>query len=59
MCAQCMAGAATALTAATGIRAWLAARGFAWLTPPRMRAVTIALLVAGVVGSSLGLSGAA
>jgi hypothetical protein len=59
MCAQCMMGATTALTAATGLRAWLAARGFAWLTPRRMRAVTIGLLVVGAVGSSVALSGTA
>ena len=57
MCAQCMIGASTALTGAAGMRAWLATRGFAWLTPGGMRAVTIALLAAGVVGSSVGLSG--
>jgi hypothetical protein len=59
MCVQCMMGATTALTGAAGIRAWLAARGFAWLTPRRMRAVTISLLVVGAVGASAGLSGGA
>ena len=57
MCVQCMMGATTALTGAAGIRAWVAARGLAWMTPRRMRAVTIALLALGVVGSSVGLSG--
>jgi len=57
MCAQCMMGATVALTGAAGMRAWLATRAFAWLTPRRMRAATIAMLALGVVGSSVGLSG--
>jgi hypothetical protein len=58
MCTQCMMGATTALTGAVGMRAWIAAKGGAWLTPRRLRALTIALLAAGVVGSSAGISGA-
>jgi hypothetical protein len=57
MCAQCMIGATTALTGAAGLRAVLAAKGAAWLTPRRLRAATILLLTAGVIGSSVGLSG--
>jgi hypothetical protein len=52
MCAQCMAGAATAGAAATGLRAWLATRSGAWL-PPRLRRV----LLTGTL--ALGLAGAA
>ena len=59
MCVHFMMGATTALTAATGLRARLAARGFAWLTSGRMRVLTIGLLVAGAAGSSVGLSGTA
>jgi hypothetical protein len=51
-------GAVTAVAGASGIRAWLAAKAFSWLTPKRMRAATISLGVAALVGSSLGLSGA-
>jgi hypothetical protein len=58
MCAQCMMGAATAAAGATGMRAWLAARGFAWMTPARMRAVTIALIAIALVAASVGLAGA-
>jgi hypothetical protein len=57
MCAQCMMGASTALTAPPGCAAWLASRAYEWLTLCRMRTATIALLVAGVVGSAVGLSG--
>ena len=51
-------GAVTAVAGASGIRAWLATKAFSWLTPGRMRAATISLGVAALVGSSLGLSGA-
>ncbi len=58
VCTQCSMGAVTALAGATGIRIWLRAKAFSWMTPGRMRAATISLLVAGVVGSSVGISGA-
>ena len=56
MCVQCMATASVAVGSASGLRAWIAARHFAWLTPRRMKAITITLLVAAVIVSSLGLS---
>jgi hypothetical protein len=59
MCAQCMMGAATAAAGATGMRAWLAARGFSWMTPARMRAITIALIAIALVAASVGLSATA
>jgi hypothetical protein len=49
-----MATAATATAAATGIRAWAAARGPAWLTAGRLRALTIALLTTAVVVAAVG-----
>lgn len=52
MCAQCMVTAATAATAATGVRAWLAARGFAWLTPARLRRVSVGLVATAVVATA-------
>jgi hypothetical protein len=55
MCAQCMMGAATAAAGATGMRAWLAARGFSWMTPARLRAVTVALVLVALVAASIGL----
>jgi hypothetical protein len=59
MCMQCMAGAMTAVGAASGTRAYLASRRFSWLTPGRLRALTIGLAVAAVVvaGTLLGGSG--
>ena len=58
MCMQCAAGAMTAIGSAAGIRAWLASRGFAWLTPGRMRFATFSLIGLATVGASLGFSGA-
>jgi hypothetical protein len=55
MCAQCMATAATAVAGATGIRAWLAARGFSWVTPRRLRLMTGTLLAVAVVMAAVGL----
>ena len=52
-----MMGATTAVAGASGIRAWLAAKGFAWMTARRMRFTTIFLLSTAVIGSSLGVSG--
>jgi len=52
MCAQCMAGAATAMTAATGARAWIAAKGGARLTQRRLRFVTRGLLGLAVVAAA-------
>lgn len=55
MCAGC---AFTALTGATGARAWLQAHHGAWLTPRRLRAATVSLFVAALLVSSVGLGGA-
>ncbi|NLT06132.1 MAG: hypothetical protein GXY03_07455 [Solirubrobacterales bacterium] len=52
MCAQCMAAAATAAAGATGIRAWLGTRRWAWLTPRRLRRATVALLALGLVAAA-------
>jgi hypothetical protein len=57
MCMQCMATATVAVGSASGLRAWLRFHGGAWLTPPRMRAITIALLTLAVLGAGVGLNG--
>ncbi len=57
MCAQCMAGAVTAVGAASGARAFLATRRYRWLTRGRLKAITIALAVAAVLDSATLLSG--
>jgi hypothetical protein len=54
MCAQCMATAATATAAATGVRAWAAARSPAWLTPGRLRALTVALIAVALTAAAIG-----
>lgn len=59
MCMQCMAGAMTATAGASGLRAWLATRRFAWLTPRRLRAITIALVAGALLASTALVSGSA
>ena len=57
MCMQCLAAAATTVGAASGLRAWLAARAGGWMTPPRKQALTMALTGLAVLGAGLGLGG--
>jgi hypothetical protein len=57
MCAQCMAGAVTAVGAASGVRAFLATRRYGWLTRARLRAITIGLAIAAVAASGTLLGG--
>jgi hypothetical protein len=54
---QCLAAAATTVGAASGLRAWFAARAGGQMTPPRKRALTIALTGLAVLGAGLGLGG--
>ncbi len=54
---QCAATATVAVGSASGIRAWLRLHAGDWLTPKRMRWVTIALLSLAVVISGVGLGG--
>jgi hypothetical protein len=51
MCMQCWAGAMTAGVAATGTRAWLAARFPRLLTPRRKKVLTGVLIGAGVLAA--------
>jgi hypothetical protein len=57
MCMQCMATAMTAGAGVSGTRAYIAAKHFSWMTPRRMRAVTAALLAAGLLASTTLVSG--
>ena len=50
---QCAATAMTAAATATGARAYIAHRRFAWLTPRRLRGVTAGLIAAAVLASGL------
>ena len=52
MCMQCMATAMTAVGAASGTRAYLGSRGYAWLTAKRLRAITIVLAIGAVLASA-------
>jgi hypothetical protein len=53
MCMQCAAGAMVTMSAATGVRAWIAARSPAWWTPARARVATGALVAGGIVTAGL------
>jgi hypothetical protein len=52
-----MMGATTAAAGVTGMRAWLVAKGFSWMTPRRARLATISMVGLGLIGASVGLSG--
>jgi hypothetical protein len=46
-----------AASAATGFRTWLQTHHFGWLTPKRMRALTIGAMCAAGLVSTVGISG--
>jgi hypothetical protein len=46
-----------AASAATGARSWLAARGFQWMTPRRLKVATLVLIAAAFIGGSMRFSG--
>jgi hypothetical protein len=47
----------SAMAGASGARAWLQSRGWTFLTPARLRRLTIAGFVAATLVSTIGLSG--
>jgi hypothetical protein len=49
-----MAAAATAAAGASGMRAWLAARGFSWLSPRRLRLITGFLFALALIFAAIG-----
>jgi hypothetical protein len=51
-----MATAMTAATTATGLRAYIAGRNPAWLTPKRLRFITAGLIGAAVLASGVFVS---
>jgi hypothetical protein len=57
MCMQCMASAMAAVGTASGTRAYVASRGFSWLTPARLRTLTIVLALAALSVSAILVSG--
>jgi hypothetical protein len=54
---QCAATATVAVGSASGIRAWVRGHAGDWLTPARMKAITIGLLTLAVIVSGVGLGG--
>jgi hypothetical protein len=54
---QCMVAAMTAVGAASGTRAYLGSRRYAWLTPKRLRAITLLLVISAVFASATLVSG--
>jgi hypothetical protein len=54
MCAACAIAAASA---ATGFRTWLQNHHLGWLTPRRLRALTITAMCAAGLVSTVGFSG--
>ena len=46
-----------AASAATGFRTWLQSNNFRWLTPKRMRRLTIAAMCTAGLVSTVGMSG--
>jgi hypothetical protein len=54
MCGAC---AMAAMAGASGVRSWLQAHHLGWLTPKRLRMLTIAGFVVATLGSSVTLSG--
>jgi hypothetical protein len=57
MCVQCMASAMAAVGTASGTRAFVASRHFSWLTPRRLRVLTIVLLAGALIASATLVSG--
>ena len=54
---QCMASAMTFGAAASGTRSFIAAKHFRWVTPRRLRAITVALIAGALVASALFVGG--
>jgi hypothetical protein len=57
MCVQCMMTAAASVTTASGLRVWLGNHVGSFLTPRRLRWITIGLFATAVLVSGLFVSG--
>ena len=54
---MCVGCAMCAASAASGFRTWLQTHHFGWLTPRRMRALTIGAMCVAALVSTIGFSG--
>jgi hypothetical protein len=54
---QCMMTAMGAGASATGIRSFIAAKHFSWVTPRRLKVITVILLAAALMVSATLVSG--
>jgi len=54
---MCVVCAMAAASAATGFRTWLQTHHLSWLTPRRMRTLTLAAMCAAGLVSTVGISG--
>jgi hypothetical protein len=54
MCAACVM---TAAVGATGARSWLQAQHASWLTERRLKAATVSIFTAAILGSTVTLNG--
>jgi hypothetical protein len=54
---MCIGCAMAAASAATGLRTWLQTHHMGWLTPRRLKAMTIAAMSAAAIVSTVGVSG--
>jgi hypothetical protein len=57
MCLQCMMTAAASVSTASGMRVWLGNHVGTFLTPQRLRWITISLFALAVLASGLSVSG--
>jgi hypothetical protein len=57
VCIYCAYTAMSSTAAATGIRSWLQTRRWRWLTPERLRRITIGLVAAALIASATLISG--
>ena len=55
---MCVGCAMAAASAASGLRTWLQTHNLGWLTPKRLRAITIGAMCAAGLVSTIGFSGA-
>ncbi len=54
---MCVGCAMAAASAASGLRTWLQTHNLGWLTPKRLRAITIGAICAAGLVSTIGVSG--